>query len=156
MLDNHAETTIWLSSPSAPGMYARALPPTAPPIMAKKPNALEFARRYLRRSPKATFATIRDAAKKKRITLYPISYGRALALEGLVKSKPRKKAATKKRGPGRPKGSKNKVKRGPGRPRKTDSGLGSLDNLVATITNLQKDRDQALAMIDKIRRLVNA
>ena len=63
---------------------------------------------------------------------------------------------TKKRGRGRPKGSKNKVKRSPGRPRKSASGLGSLDNLVATITNLQKDRDQALAIIDKIRRLVNA
>ena len=120
--------------------------------MAKKPNALEFARRYLRRNPKAPFATIRDAAKKKRITLYAISYGRALALEGLVKSKPRKTTA-KKRGPGRPKGSK--MKRGPGRPRKSATDLGPINDLVATITNLQQDRDQALAIIDKIRRLVN-
>ena len=125
--------------------------------MAKKPNALEFARRFLRRSPKAPFATIRDAAKKQRIILYPISFGRALALEGLIKTKPKKKAAVtkNKRGPGRPKGSKNKPKRGPGRPRKTAGSLDSINDLVATLTNLQKDRDRALALIEKIRNLVN-
>ncbi len=87
----------------------------------KKPNALEFCRAYLRKKPKAPFAEIRDAAKKKRIILYPISYGRAKALEGLIKTAPygsKKRAGKKtKRGPGRPKGSKNKVKRGPGRPK---------------------------------------
>ena len=81
-------------------------------MAAKKMNALEFARRYLRKSPKAPFAKIQAAAKKKKIVLWPISYGRALALEGLVKSKPKKakKKTGKKRG--RPVGSKNKPKRG--------------------------------------------
>ena len=90
----------------------------------KKPNALEFCRAMLRRNPRVSFADVKAVAEKKRITLYPISYGRAQALEGIVKSRPygsKKKAAKKagKRGPGRPNGSKNKPKRGPGRPRKT-------------------------------------
>ena len=130
--------------------------------MAKKPNALAFARTYLRRSPKASFAQIRDAAKKKKIKLWPISYGRALALEGLVKSKPKKakkKATGKKRG--RPLGSKNKVKRGPGRPKgsknksKSTVDLSSLGGLVASLRALEKERDDALKTLAKIRELVS-
>jgi hypothetical protein len=123
----------------------------------KKPNALEFCRAYLRRSPKASFAQIRDAAKKKRITLWPISYGRALSLEGLAKTKPKKKAGKKR---GRPLGSKNKVKRGPGRPKgsknKAKGGvdLSGLDGLVASLKSLQRERDDALKTLDRIRQLI--
>ena len=122
-----------------------------------KPNALEFCRAYLRKKPKAPFAEIRDAAKKKRITLYPISFGRAQALEGIVKvrpygSKKKAKATTKKRGPGRPKGSKNK--RGPGRPPKSRTGLDSIENLVSTLKTLQRERDDAVRALDKIRSLL--
>lgn len=116
--------------------------------MATKPDALSFCRTYLRRSPKATFAQIRDAAKKKRLTLWPVSYGRALSLEGLVKSKPRKskKKTGKKRGPGRPKGSKNK---------RPGVKLSGLDGLVSTLQALQKERDEAVKVLDKIRDLVS-
>ena len=132
----------------------------------KKPDALSFCRTYLRRSPKATYAQIRDAAKKKRLTLWPISYGRALSLEGLVKSKPKKK--TKKKGKtkvgkkrGRPKGSKNKkatVKRG--RPKgsknrkKGSMNLSGLDGLVSILKTLQRDRDDAQKTLAKIRELL--
>ena len=135
----------------------------------KKPNALDFCRAYLRRSPKATYAQIRDAAKKKRLTLYPISYGRAQALEGIVKSKPygsskKAKKTAAKRGPGRPKGSKNKKrgpgrpkgsknKRGPGRPRKSSEHL-ALTSLVDTLKNLQRERNDAIKVLHKIRELV--
>ena len=51
-----------------------------PGMATKKPNALTFCRAYLKKKPKAPFAEIRDAAKKKRIKLWPISYGRALSL----------------------------------------------------------------------------
>ncbi len=127
--------------------------------MAKKPNALEFCRTYLRRSPKASFAQIRDAAKKKRITLWPISFGRAQALEGIVKVRPygSKKKTGKKRG--RPKGSKNKPKRG--RPkgsrnkRKGGVDLSGLEGLVSSLKSLQKERNDALKTLAKIRELVS-
>ena len=54
----------------------------------KKSETLEFTRRYLREKPEATFAEIRDAAAKEDMKLYPIVYGRAKALEGLVKVAP--------------------------------------------------------------------
>ena len=43
-----------------------------------------------------------------------------------------------------------------GRPRKTATDLGSLDGLVTILKNLERERDEALAMIDKLRRLLNA
>ena len=129
----------------------------------KKATALDFARAYLIKKPSAPYAEVRDSATKKGLTLYPISYGRAKALEGLVAVAPygtKKKKVKSGRGPGRPKGSKNKKKtgvvspgRGPGRPRKT-TGLEGIDGLVQTIQNLQRERDDAQAMLEKIRALL--
>ena len=122
----------------------------------KKPNALDFTRSYLRKNPKAAFAEIRDAAEKKGLVLYPVSYGRAQALEGIVKmskygtSKKAKASGGPKRGPGRPKGSKNKA-----RPAARSGGTGSIDDLVSTIQNLKDERDRALDAIEKIRRLLD-
>jgi len=136
-------------------------------------NALEFAREYLKKKPKAAFAEIRDAAKKNKITLYAISYGRAQALEGVVKSRPygsnrkaekstrgpgRPKGSKNKvkKGPGRPKGSKNKVKRGPGRPRKsTILGVDAVSELMSSIKKMQRERDDAVRTLEKIRRLLD-
>lgn len=118
----------------------------------KKPTSLDFARAYLRKKPKASFAEIRDAAAKKNLVLYPVSYGRAQALEGLVKVAKygtKKKAKPSGRGPGRPKGSKNK-RRSPARTR-----IDSIDDLVGTIKNLQQERDRALDAIEKIRNLLD-
>ena len=53
---------------------------------AKKLTAMDFTRAYLRKKRKATYAEIRDAGKKKRLTIYPITYGRAQSLEGIVKT----------------------------------------------------------------------
>ena len=117
----------------------------------KKPTSLDFARAYLKKSPKAAFIEIRDAAKAKGLVLYPVSYGRAQALEGLVKVAKygtKKKAANLAgRGRGRPKGSKNKRRRG--------DGSASGDGLVETIQNLQDERDRAVNAIEKIRALLD-
>lgn len=81
----------------------------------------------LKANPDVSFADVRNAAKKKGHTVYPISYGRAKLLLGLVKSKKGGKrkaaAAAPKRGPGRPRKDEGApiVKRGPGRPRKDES-----------------------------------
>jgi len=69
-------------------------------MAAKKSETLEFTRRYLRDKPEATFAEIRDAAAERDMKIYPIVFGRAKALEGLVKvapygSKKRARAAEK-------------------------------------------------------------
>ena len=106
---------------------------------------------YLRNNKKAPFADVRDAAAKKGHTIYPISYGKAQAVLGLVKSAKRgqgkaaratKAAARKakaagdngtpKRGPGRPRKAEGAAgagpRRGPGRPRKNATGGAATGN----------------------------
>lgn len=52
--------------------------------------AFDFVLTQLRKNPKIQFATLRDKAAAKGHTIYPVSFGRAQALLGHVKSKPRK------------------------------------------------------------------
>jgi hypothetical protein len=96
---------------------------------------------FMRQNPKAVFADAKAAMAKSGHSLFPISWGRAQALLGRVKSKPRGagKAAKSpstpvagaadapvRRGPGRPRkypvatptAAGAPIKRGPGRPRK--------------------------------------
>ena len=92
-----------------------------------------FVHDFLKRNPKAEFATIRDAAKKKRMTIYPIVYGRAQAALGIVKSKPRgsKKAARKV---GRPAGTGARR----GRPPASMSANDSLSDLISGVKDLER------------------
>ncbi len=65
----------------------------------------------LKKNPKVSYADVKAAAEKKKLTVYPIIYGRAKLLLGHVKAgsgKTKTTNKTAKRGPGRPKGSKNK------------------------------------------------
>ena len=126
--------------------------------MAAKKNTAEgyeLLVRELTRNPDAAYATLRDKAEAKGFTVYPVMFGRAKASLGLVKTAPRgsKKKGPARRGPGRPKGSKNKVKRGPGRPRKNVASP-DLGDLVSMVKELQRERDEAVAKLERIRHLI--
>src|SRR5436190_16143214 len=84
----------------------------------------------LKKDKKATFADIKAVAAKKGLTLYPITFGRAKALLGLVPSAKRgeakaareKAAGEPKRGPGRPRKDGTPAHRGSGRPPNSSYG----------------------------------
>ncbi len=133
---------------------------------AKGVDAYAFIVSKLKQNPKVEFAVVRDAAAKKGLTVYPVSYGRAKAALGLVKvakygtgKYAQKKAgvSTAKRGPGRPR--KNSLtatgKRGPGRPRKDSIELGSLEQVVSHIRDLQHDRAKLVSVLSKVRDLID-
>ena len=120
-------------------------------------TAFDFCRAFLKKERKASFAQIRDAAAKKGLKLAPISYGRSQALEGIVKARPagtaKKNLKARKRGPGRPRGSKNR-KASVGSVRST--GVDSIDRLIGTVQTLQRERDDAVEAVAKIRDLLKA
>jgi hypothetical protein len=69
----------------------------------KKQSAIEFAKEKLNLNPEASYADIKAQAKFEGIPIFPVVYGRAKALLGLVptapygsKSKARKQAALEK------------------------------------------------------------
>ena len=119
----------------------------------KKPAPFDLIVAALRRNPKAVYANIRDAAARKRLTIYPVMFGRAKLLLGLVKAKPKKKAKVSKRGPGRP--PKTGAKRRVGRPRKTSTAGGALENIVAQIGEMQRERDRLRRTVARLRELVH-
>jgi len=80
--------------------------------------------KVLEKNPAVDFQTVKAKVAKHGV-LFPIVYGRAKALLGLVKTKPRKDRAT---GP-----SEAPVKRGPGRPRK-----GPLEAVAASTARRHK------------------
>jgi len=108
----------------------------------------------LKRNPKISYAAVKESASKKRLTIYPIMYGRAKALLGLVPVSARgskKKAA--KRGPGRPR----KVgRRGPGRPRKQSSPLDSLEAMITDMKGVARDRDRYRKALEQISQILDA
>ena len=61
-------------------------------MAAKKTSAMDFILAQLKKNKKASYADIRDAATKKKLTIYPIMYGRAQAMLGRRPRRPAKKA----------------------------------------------------------------
>ena len=86
-------------------------------MAAKKANpGFDFIIAALKKDPKATYKDIAAAAAKKKLKVFPIMFGRAQAMLGIVKQA--------KRGKGKAAKAKAKAvkatpaKRGPGRPKK--------------------------------------
>ncbi len=117
----------------------------------KKPSkAYEFAIARLKRNPKLDYATLKAAAAKERIKLFPVVYGRAQAILGIV--------PIAKRGQGRV--AKAKAKRaaggrGPGRPRKAPA-LTSLEGVAEQIEILQREHRAATDALNKIRKILDS
>jgi hypothetical protein len=143
----------------------------------KKPSAaMEFIVDSLKRNRGAAYKDIKANADKKRLKVYPIMFGRAQALLGIVKSAPRgqgkfakaKAAAAAgvvlpKRGPGRPRKNPLPVfgfappKRGPGRPRKNPlpmADLSSLDGIISAVKSSQQQRERMRSALQRIQSIL--
>lgn len=117
----------------------------------KKPSpAMEFLVAALKKDPKVSYADVKTAAAKKGLTLYPIMYGRAQALLGLVKVSPR--GSKKKRGPGRP---PKLGRRGPGRPRKS-TAMDSLEAMITDMKEVARDRDRYQRALEQIAKIIQS
>lgn len=120
-------------------------------MAAKKSNpAMDFIVDSLKQDRAAQYKDIAAAAAKKKITIYPIMFGRAQALLGIVKSAKRGegKAARLKAGLPAAAGA-TPAKRGPGRPRKVAAvavaAPASFDGSIAGIVAAVKASEQARA-----------
>ena len=137
----------------------------------KRPNpAFEFTLEYLKSTPTATFAEIRDAAAKKKLVIYPIMYGRAQTLVGIVKAKPRGEGkakvakaakAAKAAAPAvaAPVVAGMPVKRGPGRPRKhplpvAAPNFGSLDGIIAAVKSSEQAKARYRSALERIQAIL--
>lgn len=126
--------------------------------MAAKKNApaMDFILDALKKNKDVSYAEVLDAAKKRNFKIYPIMYGRAKALLGLVPVAPRGQgrkasvaAPSATRGPGRP---PLVGKRGPGRPRtNATASVDSLDAVISALKDGDRERDRYRRALEQIR-----
>ena len=131
--------------------------------MAAKKPAFEFVVAQLKKNPKVAYADVHAAAEKKGYTIYPIMYGRAKRLLGLVAAKPSKKKVAKKK-VGRPLGSKNRntAKKKLGRPlgsknRKVAAkpSVEGLEGVFEVMRSNEADRERYHAALVRIREILD-
>jgi len=145
----------------------------------KKQSAIEFAKEKLNLNPEATYAEIKAQAKFEGIPIFPVVYGRAKALLGLVptapygsKSKARKQAAEEKAErekqdaaaaaaaaqsapkPAATNGSSNRAERAQAA-LSSDPAAG-LEAMINDLRTAVQERDRYRAILEKITTLIQA
>ena len=131
-------------------------------MAAKKANpGFDFIVSALKKNPKATYQDINKAAGKKKLKLYPVMFGRAQAMLGIVKQSARGKGkAAKAKAKAKAKAAAGMsafpVKRGPGRPRKNPLPLldGSLEGIVAAVKSSEQAKARYRSALEKIHAII--
>lgn len=136
-------------------------------MAASKSNpAMEFIVESLKSDRSAAYKDIAEAAAKKKLKIYPIMFGRAQALLGIVKAAPRgqgkaakaAKAKAAKAAPAAAPAMGAPVKRGPGRPRKNPIAApafdGTLDGIVAAVKGSEQAKARYHAALSKIQAIL--
>jgi hypothetical protein len=99
-------------------------------MAAKKPSpAMDFLVSALKSNPKAAYADLKAKADAKKLAIYPIMYGRAQALLGIVKSAKRGQGKAAKAKAAK---SANAGKQSPGRQADPSSKSGRIRELLST------------------------
>jgi hypothetical protein len=111
------------------------------PELDSKPESVAVAVWALKQNKNMSPDDWRDLSKKTGVKVLGRAVGSARQLLGMGPKATKKKAGKAKRGPGRPKGSRNK----------TSSSGGSLVNLLSSIRQIQKERDDAVRVLKKMR-----
>lgn len=125
-------------------------------MAAKKSNsAMEFLLAHLKSNKKATYAECKEAAAKKKLEIWPIMYGRAQAMLGIVKQAPRGQGKAAKAKQAKEAGV---VKRGPGRPRKNAAPAmaidGSLESIVAAVKSSEAAKNRYRQALERIQEVL--
>ncbi len=136
---------------------------TEAPMADKKGSpAMDFVISQLKKDPNTAYRDIKEAANKKGLAVYPIMYGRAKALLGLVEVSPRgsgKRAREREAREAREARERSAApleapRRGPGRNR--DSGSGDpLEAMIANVREVQEDRSRYREALQKIAQILD-
>ncbi|MFN3243156.1 MAG: hypothetical protein ACE37K_16770 [Planctomycetota bacterium] len=124
-------------------------------MAAKKANpGFAFILEFLKKNPKATYQEMAAAAAKKKLKVFPIMWGRAQAMLGIVKQAPRGKGKAAKAKAVKAAGV---AKRGPGRPRKAAAPAldGSLDSIVAAVKSSEEAKARYRGALEQIQAILN-
>ena len=117
----------------------------------KSSPAMEFVLAALKKNPDIEYGAVKDAAGKKGLTVFPIMYGRAKALLGLVAVSPRGSKKKAKAGKGS-RAAKKKISRRA--PRKEGSPIDSLHAMIEEMQDVAQERDRYQKALEEIGRIL--
>lgn len=119
----------------------------------KKSNpAMEFIVAELNKDRKATYADIKAKADAKKLAVYPIMYGRAQTMLGIVKAAKRGEGKVAK---ARAQRAAKTGKRGPGRPRSAGASANGLDGILEAVKSSERERAAMRAALEKIQAVID-
>jgi hypothetical protein len=125
-------------------------------MAAKKASpAMDFIVEYLKKNKKAAYADVKAAADSKKLAIFPIMFGRAQALLGYVKMRPRGQGKAAKAAAN---GVGAAGKRAPGRPRK-DAGsaidTSSFEGIIAAVKGSEQAKARYRAALERIQNILS-
>jgi hypothetical protein len=109
--------------------------------------AFQFLLNYLKKHRKAVFADCKRAAGKSKHEIWPIMFGRAQALLGIVKSA--------KRGEGRYAKAKTDSAKKAAISKSRQDGRGMRTDVISSVRAMHADRERLLAILQKLHGIVN-
>lgn len=119
---------------------------------------MDFIVESLKSNRDAAYKDIKEAADKKKLAIFPIMFGRAQALLGIVKQAPRGQGKMARAKAAKADKAAAPAKRGPGRPPKSAGGGtfdGSLDSIVAAVKGSEQAKARYRAALDKIQSILS-
>ena len=133
-------------------------------MAAKKTSpGFDFIVAALKKNPKAAYKDIAAAAAKKKLKVFPVMFGRAQAMLGIVKQAARGKgkvAKAKAKAKAKAQAGAGVVKRGPGRPRKNAAPVakldGSLESIVAAVKSSEQAKARYRGALEKIQAILSS
>ena len=119
---------------------------------AKKPGpeALAFIVAALKANKDVSYGDVKERADKKGLRIFPVMYGRAKALLGLVKVSPRGQGRFARAKRGLP-----PISSSSGRAKSTGSTLDGLQDMLVTIRNSEQERQRLRSMLERVRTMVS-
>ncbi|GDY01747.1 hypothetical protein LBMAG49_10760 [Planctomycetota bacterium] len=127
----------------------------------KRSPTMDFIIDQLKKNKKISYAEVRGAAAAKDLKTFPIMFGRAQALLGIVKMSARGEGkVTRAKAHAALVGTE---KRGPGRPRKvvavkqaTGINTSSLDGIISAVRNSEMAKGRYRAALERIQSILGS
>jgi hypothetical protein len=105
---------------------------------------------FLRKRPKAAYADVRESVERAGHTIYPIVYGRAKALLGLIPTKRRRRAAGRRRSVRAPRAAP-RVRRVAA---STSASLDQIRSMLQDYERVKRERDALRDALEAVRKSV--
>ena len=151
-------------------MHTRLRIPMTAPMAAKKKKSKKTAKKSasamdyivgrLKKNPKTDYGSIKEGAEKKGLSVYPVMYGRAQLLLGIVKAgdskaRKKKKKAGAKNGRRKAAATRGRAARGRGARAASGDPMAAVQALVKDLQTQERTNRDLRAALERVRDMID-